>query len=351
MPHTEIDWAAVRRILVVRLRSIGDTVLATPSLIALRRFLPNVQIDILLENWVAPLLDGFRDVDNVLTTGSETLDRVKTIREIRRPDYDVVFNLHGGTTATMFTAASGARHRIGFAGYQYSFLHNHAYPPAIEFWGRNTAHSAEQQLALLGYAGVPVEDRPKGWLAVTEAAKESMDSKLPARMGEFALMHPAAAFASKQWPAENFSRTAEFLDSEYDLATVAVASKEETEVLERLKVASNAPIVTFDDLSLPEITALASRAKVFIGNDSGIAHIAAAVDTPVVVIFGPSNRDHWYPWTDAPNRVVFNQRSGQPCPVGICSPHEQATCIHAIDPDEVFTAANELLRPSDPATP
>jgi ADP-heptose:LPS heptosyltransferase len=53
-----IDWPSVKRVLVVRLRSIGDTVLATPSLIALKRFLPHAEIDILLEDWVAPLLEG-----------------------------------------------------------------------------------------------------------------------------------------------------------------------------------------------------------------------------------------------------------------------------------------------------
>src|SRR6266480_7046011 len=61
------DWAAVSRVLLVRLRSIGDTVLATPSLLALKRFLPHAQIDILLEDWVAPLLSGFEHVDNVIT--------------------------------------------------------------------------------------------------------------------------------------------------------------------------------------------------------------------------------------------------------------------------------------------
>src|SRR3954471_18926913 len=61
------DWREVRRVLVVRLRSIGDTVLATPSLYALRRFLPLAQIDVLLESWVAPVLEGFDAVDNIIT--------------------------------------------------------------------------------------------------------------------------------------------------------------------------------------------------------------------------------------------------------------------------------------------
>src|SRR5216117_1605010 len=122
MPRDEIDWNSVKRVLVVRLRSIGDTVLATPSLIALRRFLPDAQIDILLEDWVAPLLDGFDAIDNVITVGTGSAKRLKTAWDLRPQRYDVAFNLHGGTTATFFTAASRATHRVGFADYQYSFL-------------------------------------------------------------------------------------------------------------------------------------------------------------------------------------------------------------------------------------
>ncbi|MBC7900533.1 MAG: hypothetical protein H7070_10835, partial [Saprospiraceae bacterium] len=161
-----IDWEKVRRVLVVRLRSIGDTVLATPSLIALRRFLPDARIDILLEDWVAPLLDGFDAVDNVLPVGKGSASRMKAAWQIRRNRYDVVFNLHGGTTGTFFTFASGAPHRVGFTEYQYNFLYNHRLSSSADFWHQDVTHSAEQQLALLGFVGVPVKDRPKSRLFV-----------------------------------------------------------------------------------------------------------------------------------------------------------------------------------------
>src|SRR6202521_4767572 len=98
------DWSSVRRVLVVRLRSIGDTVLTTPSLFALRRFLPNAQIDILLEDWVAPVLESFEHVNNIITLKrSSTTSRARAARQIRAARYDVVYNLHGGTTATLLT--------------------------------------------------------------------------------------------------------------------------------------------------------------------------------------------------------------------------------------------------------
>jgi lipopolysaccharide heptosyltransferase II len=338
----EIDWKNIKRVLVVRLRSIGDTVLVTPSLIALRRFLPDAQIDVLLEDWVAPVLEGFDAVDNVITVSRNSKkSRLSTAREIRRNKYDVAFNLHGGTTATFFVRVSGAPHRVGFAHYSYKFLYNHLLGSSIDFWHRDIIHSAEQQLALLGFVGVPVEDKPKSRLAVTEKARNSIEEKLKSQTANhqspIALIHPVAATETKQWATENFARVAEFLSAR-GFQVAAVATKKEREVLESLKNSSRAPVLIFDDLSLPEITALAARASVFVGNDSGIAHIAAAVGTPSVVIFGSSNRHHWRPWTDAPNEIVFEKLMCQPCAGYFCREFESPKCILSVRMESVTEA-------------
>ena len=342
-----VDWKSVKRVLVVKLRSIGDTVLATPSLIALRRFLPDAQIDILLEDWVAPVLDGFDVVDNVISVGKSSSERFKTAWKLRSRKYDVAINLHGGTTATMFVRASGARHRIGYSYYQYPFLYNHLLSGASDYWKQKKTHSAEQQLALLGFIGVPVDYRPKTFLSTTSDALSSINAKLsdsPIRDPEsaIALIHPSTAFFTKQWPTENFARTSEFLAGK-GLHVVAVGSKSESKVLEDLKRHSTVPVITFDDLSLPEITALASKARVFVGNDSGIAHIAAAVGTPSVVVFGSSNRDHWRPWTDAPNEIVFEPFACQPCPGYECKEFGEPQCILSIEPQSVFIALDRII--------
>ncbi len=344
MNGDEIEWGSVNKVLVVKLRSIGDTVLSTPSLIALKRFLPHAELDILLEDWVAPLLDGF-EVVNVITVGPTLGERVRTALELRQRRYDVAFNLHGGTTATFFTRASGAKHRVGYANYQYSVLYNHLLTSANDFWQTTTSHSAEQQLALLGFTGIPVDDRPRSLLAATESAQRSINDKLSSFIphpSSFALLHPGTAFFTKQWPVENFARTAEFL-AEKGLSVIAISSKNESQILDELTAESKVPITTFDDLSLPEITALASKAKLFVGNDSGMAHIAAAVNTPTVVIFGSSNRDHWRPWTDAPNEIVFEEFACQPCPGYECKEFGDPKCILNVKPESVFAAIDRVL--------
>ena len=345
-----IDWTKVRRVLVVRLRSIGDTVLATPSLIALRRFLPDAQIDILLEDWVAPVLEDFDAVDNVISFRKNDLkSRLQTARKIRANNYDVAFNLHGGTTATFFVRVSGAKYRVGFRSYQYPFLYTDLAPSPLEFWQTEHAHSAEQQLALLGFVGVPVEDKPKSRLAVTEKASNAVNEKLKSEIGnrksEIALLHPVAAFDTKQWATENFARVAEYLH-ERKFRIVAVATAKEREVLDKLTKTSAVPISIFDDLNLPEITALASKANIFVGNDSGVAHVAAAVNSPSVVIFGSSNINHWRPWTDAPNEIVIEKMPCQPCAGYFCKEFDEPECIKKVSVESVIEAIEKVLAAS-----
>ena len=341
------DWSSVRRILIVRLRSIGDTVLATPSLFALRRFVPQAKIDILLEDWVAPVLEGSDLVDHVITIPRHSnAARARVARELHRANYDVVYNLHGGTTATFLTRATGAKHRVGFANYQYSRLHNHVAPSPLAIWQRPTLHSAEQQLALIGWTGVPVTDRPATKLAVTVKAAASISRKLSDNGVDenesIALIHPAAAFATKQWATENFAQVVEAVAAR-GFTPVAVVAPNEKPVLQSLKKYSSSRVVGFDNLSLPEITALAARAKLFVGNDSGIAHIAAAVGAPCVVVFGSSNTAHWRPWTTKPNEIVREEMSCQPCHGYFCAEFDQPECILRVPVDRVVAAIDRVL--------
>ena len=347
------DWSEVRRVLVVRLRSIGDTVLTTPSLFALRRFLPHVQIDILLEEWVAPVLEGSDLIDRVITLPRDsTSARARVARELRSARYDVVYNLHGGTTATFLTRATGAKHRVGFENYQYARLHNHVAPSPLTIWQRPRLHSVEQQLALIGWTGVPVTDRPATRLAVTDSASISVAEKLEESgldgSESIALIHPTAAFDTKQWSVEKFARLTEEL-RERGLAPVIVVAPNEKETAQALIAESSARPVFLSDLSLPDVTALASRATLFVGNDSGIAHIAAAAGVPCIVVFGSSNRNHWRPWTTQPNEIVFEELPCQPCHGYFCAEFEKPECISRVPVERMVAAVDRILNVTKPS--
>lgn len=343
------DWQKIERVLVVRLRSIGDTVLATPSLFALKRFLPHARVDVLLEDWVAPVLDGFRHVDNVIKLERKsTASRARVARELRANRYQVVYNLHGGTTSTLLTRATGAAHRVGYRTYQYARLHNELSPSSAELWGREKTHSVEQQLALLGWTGVPVSDRPPTELATTETAASNVTRRLESAGlidTEFAVIHPAAAFATKQWAAANFGQVADNLASR-GLPVIVITTPNEQPIVDELNKHAETKATAFMDLALPELTALLARARLFVGNDSGIAHIAAAVRTPAVVIFGSSNTAHWRPWVsnDAVAEIVLEEMECQPCHGYFCEKFAEPECIKRVPVERVNAAVARVLR-------
>ena len=343
------DWQKVERLLVVRLRSIGDTVLSTPSLYALKRFLPNVTVDLVLEDWVAPVLDGFPHVDNIITLQrGSTASRARVARRLRANKYDVVYNLHGGSTSTLLTRATGAKHRVGYDTYQYARLHNHIAPSSASLWKRDKTHSVEQQLGLLGWTGVPVSDRPPTQLNVTAAAVANIATRLEKAgldKSAFVVIHPAAAFDTKQWAAEKFAQVADEL-AVRGLAVVVIAATKELQVVAEFGKKIKTPFAFLNNSSLPEITALLDRARLFVGNDSGIAHMAAAVGTPAVVIFGSSNIAHWRPWARTPAEIVLEEMECQPCHGYYCEKFEQPECIIRVPVERVMAATDRVLRES-----
>ena len=156
-----------------------------------------------------------------------------------------------------------------------------------------------------------------------------------------ALLHPAAAFDTKQWATENFAQVAEFLVG-HGLTPIAVVGPGETDVLTNL-MRSPAPMFGFADLTLPEITALAARSRIFIGNDSGIAHIASAVGAPSVVVFGSSNIHHWRPWSVSPFEVVREDMPCAPCPGYTCGEFDEPQCIRRVKVSAVVSACERVL--------
>jgi heptosyltransferase-2/heptosyltransferase-3 len=158
----------------------------------------------------------------------------------------------------------------------------------------------------------------------------------------FALVHPAAAFETKTWAAENFARVVEHLAAR-GLPSVAVAAPGESKVIEEVRARSTSTLTGFTDLTLPELTALAARASVFVGNDSGVAHVAAAVGAPQVVVFGSSNVAHWSPWTEAPAEVVREEMACAPCPGYTCAEFGAPECIRRVPVARVVAAVDRVL--------
>lgn len=312
------DWPAVRSVLLIRLRSIGDTVLMTPCLDALKAWRPDIEIAAVTEPLAAPVLEDHPMIDRLFVTGKSLAARTRLIRELRRARYDVAFNLHGGTTATTLVRLAGAKWTVGYKGYRHSQRLDLRAPDPDVILGRESLHSVEQQLALLHWAGVPwPAARPRLRLTISSDAERGVREKLDAacraqandarnsdeiRQGRFAIIAPAAAFESKRWNEAGFIEVAAHLRERWRLASVVVAGPGQEELA--ATVAKRTGAVQLCGLTLKELMALINRSRAFIGNDSGPMHIAAAFSRPLVAVFGSSNAEVWHPWTDSPYRII-----------------------------------------------
>jgi lipopolysaccharide heptosyltransferase II len=350
-----LDWARVQKVLLVRLRSIGDTVLMTPCLEAIKALRNDIAITVVLEPLSAPILEDHPLVDQLLVTSATFTKRVKLVKSLRRSRFDVAFNLHGGTTASIIAKLSGARDTVGFAGYRYSKLLNRRAPAPDRLLNRSTIHSVEQQLALLQWTGVPFpEARPRLRLTANEAAERAARERLQAcglkpatgsgeeSQSRFAIIAPAAAFAAKQWPENRFAEVVNYLSEIWHLPSVIIAGREQVEVATKVAALAKGNAHVLTGLNLKELMALISLSSLFVGNDSGPMHIAAAFCRPVVGIFGPSNPDVWCPWTEAPNRVVAAER--QATPRQATAAPDGAARIRRIPADAVIAAVNAVLK-------
>jgi heptosyltransferase III len=313
------DWSAVRKVLLIRLRSIGDTVLMTPCLTALKALRPEINVAVVSEPLAAPVIEDHPLVDRLLIAEKSLGGRARLIGQLRRARYDIVFDLHGGTTASGLARFAGAKWSVGYEGYRHSRWLDLRAPDPDVILGRQRLHSVEQQLALLHWAGVPWPvERPQLSLAVSSAAEDRVREKLKTAcvaqanslrdIGHFAVIAPAAAFESKRWTAAGFAEVARHLRDCWQLPSVVIAGPGQEPLAK--EVAAQAGAVALGGLTLKELIALIDGSRAFVGNDGGPMHIAAALRRPLVAVFGSSNPAVWQPWTDSPYQIVGGRGPG-----------------------------------------
>jgi ADP-heptose:LPS heptosyltransferase len=180
----DLDWSLVKRVLLVRLRSIGDTVLMTPCLAALKNWRPDIEIVALSEPLAAPIIEEHPLVDKLLVTESSLASRASLITSLRNMRIDVAFNMHGGPTGAIMSRLVNAKNSVGYRGLRLSWILTNRAPSPDVILGRSQIHSVEQQLALISWAGVPWPEKlPALTLTVTPETRAQTFAKLKKRAG------------------------------------------------------------------------------------------------------------------------------------------------------------------------
>lgn len=267
------------RVVVIRLRSLGDCVLSTPALQLLKQARPDLRVAVAVEHAFRAVFEGNPDIEELLPP---------LARAVRKWRPRLCWNLHGGTVSARITAASGARLRAGFGHFRFGFLYNVRIPRAQEILGEErNVHTAEHAASAVFHFGAPRGEIPRARLFAPPAVESR----------PYAVIHPIASAPAKTWSAAGFMAVAAHLERAHGLEPVFVAGAgEDVRAFTNRRCMVGAP--------LAKVKALISGASLFVGNDSGPAHMAAAFGVPLVVIFGASDVDVWRPWRAAEAEVL-----------------------------------------------
>lgn len=297
------------RILVVRTSALGDVLLATPALAALRAHFPEAEVTLATSPAYAPLFAGHPALHAVLPLPRD-VSVWRLARALRTPPYELFVDLqHKVRTVTLGLLARPTR-RLVFVkrrGRDRWRALSRA-PLAIR------RHTADLYMDVLAPLGVPplTPSQRKLHVPVQLEAAERVEDWLQ-REGlagaPFIAMAPGAAHFTKRWDVQRFGELARALEARGYVA-LGVGGPPDEAALAALRAAGVrcAPA----DLPLVDFAALLARAQALVVGDTGPQHLAAAVDTPVVSLFGPTSPERWSP-IGVPARVVRRTLDCMPC--------------------------------------
>ena len=333
-------------ILIARLRSLGDIVLETPAIAALHQWRPDLRIFALVEERFAAALTGNPAISGLLFSRAF----LRIVAELRQRKFSVVFNQHGGPRSALLTAASGAASRIGWKGFQYSFVYNMPVPDAAEFYGRPIVHTVEHRMSQFYYTGLPRAPIPAAQVFPQPHATDRVRKILNQRgvAAPYAILQPDARIPAMRWSLEKFAEIARWLRERHGIPSVVNLPTGDSPSATHIRTAFGNAAVVPEPLGLSELIALISGAALFIGNDSGPVHLAAAAGTPAVVIYGTTNPAQWHPWRSE-HRVVATGAEFQAVRGDKSIAINQPRTITSIPVDEVRLACEELLAQKIPA--
>jgi ADP-heptose:LPS heptosyltransferase len=317
---------------------MGDTLLLTSPLHALRNQFPDFHVSILLDPRFAACMDGNPDVDDVLTTGES---KWATIRDLTGRRFDAVVNLHGGPTSLAYSIAAGRR-RAGVEGYQFQRLYSTLAPKNLD-----RRHTVKATMALFAALGLdPVEPGP---LHYAHHADDAEWVRASVGSGRYVVIHPAAVMKTKRWSEEGFAAVGERLTREgYRIVLTCGPGEERVLTATAARLPDSLILV---GLTIPRLAELIRGADLYIGNDSGPMHLAAAVGTPIIAPWGSSDAVRWHPW-HVPHTVVQNPFECNPCPGYKCLVASSPLCIESVTPAQVSdraVAMIETLRQENPS--
>jgi len=328
----------IKKILVIKLRAIGDVLLSTVVLRNLRAAYPDAQIDFLTEVLSRNVVEGNPDVDSVVAFDNKNQSGIDLILSVRRRKYDLILDLFGNPRSALVTYLSGARYRVG---YRFKWR-QYCYTVVVNPRG-GEVHNTEFNLDALRAVGVPIVESstcfPIDRSADSFAQRFFQEHCL---LGKFVVaLNHGGGWISKRWRIPQFSALGDLVAERYDAKILVIWGPGERSAAEQIQRSMNAKAILIPPCDLKQLAAILRHSSAVITNDSGPMHIAAAVGTPVVAIFGPTRPELQGP-VGAVAEIVRNERllclgcNYTECPIG-------NPCMEELAVNTVFAAFQRLM--------
>lgn len=349
----------IRRILVIRLGAVGDVVRTLPAVSALRAGLPEAQITWLVEPVPSSILAGQPWIDDVLIFPRAELmaylHQLKFIafirclsrflRELRSRQFELVVDFHSILKSGLLSRLSGAPRRVAYArpfGREGSWLFATDLVRLCLPAPGSKLPRFQRNLALVRFLGIEAAEdaRPLRLLPAAESAMAQA-----ALEGGPVAIHPGTSDSTpyKRYTIKGYAEVARALHTRLQvpvIVTVGPALDDRAFAEAIVSESQGAAVIAPQTQSLGDLAALFARCSLYIGSDTGPMHVASLVGTPVLQLLGPTHPIENAPYAGTPSKTLRVPQPCSPCRRG-CA---EATCMKAIEPDDVIEAALELLR-------
>ncbi len=333
-----LDRSAIRNILVIKLRAIGDVLLSTVVLPFLRHEFPDARIDFLCEIPAAGVVQGNPHINNVLVFDSKSENGLSLIFRIRRGSYDLVIDLFGNPRSAIVTLLSGARHRVG---YRFSWR-QYCYSVVVNPRG-GEVHNAEFNLDALRALNIPVGSQ-EPYFPLGAEARLFADEFIRVNNLEHSFLlaiNAGGGWYTKRWRADSYASLLRRCCEEFDLRAVLIWGPGEVDAVRAIAGKVGQGAVITPPTTIPQLGAILQRCTMMVTNDSGPMHIASAVGVPVVAIFGPTNPRFQGPLSPRSEVVRKEELDCLGCNLTACPIGNP--CMEALSVDQVYQTVKRFI--------
>jgi len=331
---------SINRLLLTRMKFIGDVILTTPVIHALRDTFPRAYIAYLGEKKAVSLLEHNPYLDEIIPydfSRPSIIEQPRMALELRRRKFDVVVDLFSNPRSALLTFLSGAPMRIG---------------KDVRGRGRFYTHRIQDIGSLkcaieYHYSYVaPLGVNPSHWRTeIFLTDDEKREARLYLKHSGVDLskpviaMHPGATWHNKMWFRENFVKLADLLRAKLGAEVLINPGPDDRELVDAIVRRCTAPVHTLPVLPLRQLAAVLSLCNVFVSNDCGPMHIGIAVGTKTIGIFGPEPIEVWFPYPEQDgHKALFKKIECSPCRVTKCFRDEEhfMECMKQLSVEEVY---------------